>query len=42
LTLVAKMRFWSICAYKFDKWKNWNDFVSKVFGFVFGKMKVLE
>jgi len=36
------MRFWSICAYKFDKWKNWNDFVSKVFGFVFGKMKVLE
>ena len=24
------------------KWKYWNDFVSKVFGFVFGKMKVLE
>ena len=42
LTLFAKMRFWSICAYKFDKWKNWNDFVSKVFGFVFGKMNVLE
>jgi len=42
LTLVAKMRFWSICAYKVDKWKNWNDFVSKLFGFLFGKMKVLE
>jgi len=24
------------------KWKYWNDFVSNVFGFVFGKMKVLE
>ena len=24
------------------KWKYWNDLVSKVFGFVFGKMKVLE
>ena len=24
------------------KWKYWNDIVSKVFGFVFGKMKVLE
>jgi len=24
------------------KWKYWNDFVSKVFDFVFGKMKVLE
>jgi len=42
LTHVAKMRFWSICAYMFDKWKYWNDFVSKVFGFVFSKMKVLK
>jgi len=24
------------------KWKYWNDLVSNVFGFVFGKMKVLE
>jgi len=24
------------------KWKYWNDFVSKLFGFVFGKIKVLE
>ena len=24
------------------KWKYWNDFFSKVFGFVFGIMKVLE
>jgi len=42
LSLDAKHYMWAYLISYSVKWKYWNDFVSKVFGFVFGKMKVLE
>jgi len=42
LSLDAKHDMWAYLILYSVKWKYWNDFVSKVFGFVFGRMKVLE
>jgi len=41
-SLDAKHDMWAYLISYLVKWKYWNDPVSKVFGFVFGKMKVLE
>jgi len=42
LTLHTKHDMWAYLILYLVKLKYWNDFVSKVFGFVFGKMKLLE
>jgi len=42
LSLDAKHDMWAYLILYSVKWKYWNDFVSKVFGFVFRKMKILE
>ena len=42
MSLDAKHDMWAYLILYSVKWKYWNDFVSKVFGFVFGKMKVVE
>ena len=42
LSLDAKHDMWANFSLYLVKWKYWNDLVSKVFGFVFGKLKVLE
>ena len=42
LSLDAKHDMWAYFVLYSVKGKYWNDFVLKVFGFVFGKMKVLE
>jgi len=42
LSLDANHDMWPYLILYSVKWKYWNDLVSKVFDFVFGKMKVLE
>ena len=42
MSLDAKHDMWAYLVLYSVKGKYWNDFVSKVYGFVFGKMKVLE
>ena len=42
LSLDAKHDMWAYLILYSVKWKYWIDFISKVFGFVFGKIKVLE
>jgi len=42
LSLDVKHDMWAYLILYSVKWKYWNDLVSKVFSFVFGKMKVLE
>ena len=42
MSLDAKHDMWAYLVLYSVKGKYWNDFVSKVYGFVFGKMKVLD